>query len=68
MNDIYYIVRLKDNFKMSNTTIKHIFCGKIILTKSDGTTVFELNGSKAIVVIQLENIAWMAPSKVLWNK
>lgn len=68
MNDIYYIVRLKNNFKMPDTTIKHTFCGKILLTKSDGTTIFELNGSTAIVIIQLEHIEWMAPSRVLWNK
>ena len=67
-DNIYYIVKLKDDFIMPDTTIKKKFCGKILLTKSDGTTIFELNGSTAIVIIQLGHIEWMAPSRVLWNK
>lgn len=64
MKDIVYIVTLKDEYRkyLELTTVDKIFCGKYI--KSEYKKVyFELNNSKAIVIIPEEWIEFMAPSK-----
>ena len=66
MNNIYYIVKLKNNFKMPLTTISKEFCGKILRTEKD-YIIFELNASNAIVIIPLKAIYYMAPSSILWK-
>lgn len=66
MDNIYYIVHLKDGFKMPLTTIKREFCAKILLARAD-SIIFELNGSKANIIIPLNAIYWMAPANILWK-
>lgn len=63
---IRYIVRLKENFVMPNTTIKHKFCGYIENIGSHNI-YFRLHGSNALVLIPHEKIEWMAPSEKLWK-
>ena len=69
MKDIYYIVGLKDDcrYNLRLTTINEKFCGRLI-HQSYGNLYFELNGSKALVIVPEEWIAYCAPSSVLWNK
>lgn len=59
---IPYIVRLKENFIMPNTTIRRTFCG-FLVNNANGNFFFELNGSKMLVIIPYKEIEWMAPSK-----
>ena len=64
MKDIVYIVTLKDEYRkyLELTTVDKMFCGRYI--KSEYQKVyFELNGSKAVVIIPEEWIEFMAPSK-----
>lgn len=65
-NKIRYIVHLKDNFNMPNTTIKHTFCGSIENVNSTNI-YFKLHGCGGYVIIPYNKIEWMAPSKVLWD-
>ena len=64
--DVYYIVRLKENFTMPLTTINREFCGKIV-NQNGSNFYFELNGSDALVIIPHKEVEWLAPSKELWN-
>jgi hypothetical protein len=61
--NIPYIVRLKENFIMSNTAIRRTFCG-FLVNHTDGKFFFELNGSRMLVIVSYAQIEWMAPSKV----
>ena len=66
--ETYYIVGIKDK-KISNlkcTTINKEFCGKIIKTTKN-KTFFELNGSRANVIIPTSWIEYLAHSKTLWR-
>ena len=67
--DIYYIIYIKDEYieKLNLTTIRKRCCGKFI-KQSYGNLYFELNFSKALVIIPEEWIECVAPSKELWNK
>lgn len=67
-NNIYYIVTIKEEYQryLSNTTCDKIFCGKIV-NQANNSIYFELNGSKAIVIIPHEWIKTMAPSLKLWK-
>ena len=67
-NKIMYIVKLKDDVlkKLSATTLyKGKFAGKIVKTGSN--MLFELNGSKANIIIPYDWIDYMAPSKFFWE-
>ena len=67
--DVVYIVRIKPEFQTNfkDTTINHEFAGKILAQIRDAY-VFELNSStKAIVIIPLDWIECMAPSKIHWE-
>lgn len=68
MEKIYYIIRIKDEFirELSLTTINKEFCGRFI-HQSYGNMYFELNGSRALVIIPEKWIESCAPSKALWN-
>ena len=67
MENIMYIVTLKDEASfMELTTIDKTFCATFIKAEY-GNIYFELNGSKAIVIIPEEWIKTMAPSKAHWN-
>lgn len=68
MEDIMYIITLKPNCidYMKLTTISRTFCAKMI--KSEYNNIyFELNGSKAIIIIPEAWIESMAPSKKYWE-
>ena len=68
--DVVYIVRIKPEFQINfkDTTINHKFAGKILAQIRDAY-VFELNSStKAMVIIPLDWIECMAPSKAHWEK
>lgn len=65
-NKIRYIVHLKDDFYMPNTTIKRQFCGFIENTTKTHI-YFRLHGSGGYVIIPHNKIEWMAPSQVLWE-
>lgn len=65
-NKIKYIVHLKDNFSMPKTTVKHDFCGSVECINSTNI-FFKLNGSGGLVSVPINEIEWMAPSKVLWE-
>lgn len=69
MNNIYYIVGLKDDCKhnLRLTTINKEFCGRFI-HQSHGNLYFELNGSGALVIVPEEWVSYCAPSMKLWNK
>jgi hypothetical protein len=65
--DIYYIVKIKENRVdglFYQTTVNKMFCG-VLVNHADGNFYFELNGSKALVIIPHSWIEWMAPSKEL---
>lgn len=65
--DIYYIVKIKENAQdglFYQTTVNKMFCG-ILVNQLGGNFYFELNGSKALVIIPHSWIEWMAPSKEL---
>jgi hypothetical protein len=62
-DNIPYIVNLKDEFVMLNTVIRRTFCG-FLVHNAAGKLVFELNGSRMLVVVPFDKIEWMAPSKV----
>ena len=64
---IRYIVKLQEDFCMPKTTIKHSFCGSIIHTTS-ASIIFQLNGCGGHVIIPINKIEWMAPSKELFEK
>lgn len=67
--DVVYIVRVKPEFQINfkDTTINHKFTGKILAQIRDAY-VFELNGAyRVIVIIPLNWIESMAPSKVHWE-
>ena len=71
-DNIYYLIKLKNNFIELNplickTTVNKVFCGTLV-NNADGKAFFELNGSKALVVVPWSGIEWMAPSQVLWEK
>lgn len=68
MNDIYYIVGIRSDYRhnLNLTTINKEFCGKFI-HQSHGNLYFELNGSRALVIVPEEWISYCAPSKVLWE-
>lgn len=68
MEKIYYIIRIKDEFirNLNLTTINKEFCGRFI-HQSYGNMYFELNGSRALVIIPEKWIESCAPSKILWN-
>jgi hypothetical protein len=65
-NKVRYIVRLKDDFKMSETTIRHTFCA-FITSISNCHIYFRLHGSNAVVIVPYDKIDWMAPSQKLWE-
>ena len=67
--DIYYIVKVKEDIVdhlFCKTTASTTFCG-VLVNQNFGNFYFELNGSKALVIIPHSWIEWMAPSKVLWE-
>ena len=68
MNDVYYIVGIRSDCRhnLELTTINKEFCGRFI-HQSHGNLYFELNGSKALVIVPEEWISYCAPSKVLWK-
>lgn len=68
MENFYYIVRIKDEYKsnLNLTTINKGFCGRFI-RQSFENLYFELNGSKALVIIPEKWIESCAPSKALWS-
>lgn len=68
MENIYYIVTIKDEFKdkLGLTTINKTFCGKFI-KQSYGNMYFRLNGSGARVIVPEEWIELCAPAKILWK-
>ena len=68
MNDVYYIVGIRSDCRhnLKLTTINEEFCGRFI-HQSHGNLYFELNGSKALVIVPEEWISYCAPSKVLWK-
>ena len=65
--DPYYIVTIKEQYqdKLQNTTCRHKFCGKLV--NQTDRFYFELNNSKALVIIPHEWVECMAPSKALWD-
>lgn len=65
--NIRYIVRLKEDFHMHCTTINREFCGYIDNIAA-GRIFFRLHGSRALVIVPHDQIAWMAPSKVCWEQ
>ena len=66
MNNIKYVVKVKESFKDSflfnTTSIGTHFCGELV-NQYDGNFYFELLNSKALVIIPHESIEWMAPMK-----
>lgn len=68
MKKIYYIVRVKDEYKnnLSLTTINKEFCGALT-QHSHGNLYFELNGSGTLVVVPEKWIESCAPAKALWK-
>lgn len=65
-NNIKYIVKLKPDKKLEYTTINKFFCGELLIR--DAQMIFKLNGSNdAIVIIPMDWIEYMAPSKVHWG-
>ena len=69
MEKYYYMVRLKDEFKsnLSLTTINKEFCGRFI-RQSYENLYFELNGSKALVIVPEKWIESCAPARALWGE
>lgn len=71
--NIYYLVEIDEDKVIENslifynTTCKKVFCGKI-LEVSKNKIYFELNGSKALVIISPDWIKSMAPSEKLWKE
>ena len=64
---IRYIVKLKDDFYMSGTTIGNKFCGAI--ENITGTSIyFMLNDCNALVIVPHNKIEWMAPSEKLFKE
>lgn len=68
MDNIYYIVGIRSDCRrnLDLTTINKEFCGKFI-RQSHGNLYFELNGSKALVIVPEEWISYCAPAKALWG-
>lgn len=68
MEDIYYIVNIKEEYRneLRLTTINKEFCGKIV-NQTARNIYFELNCSGALVIIPHDWIDWLAPSKILWE-
>ena len=67
-NDIYYIVKVRENIPDAlfyKTTVFHKFCGKLV-NQTGSNFYFELNGSNALVIIPHSWVEWMAPSTILW--
>ena len=61
-----YIVKLEDYIDdplFYKTTCHTKFCGELV-NQANGKFFFELNGSKALVIIPHSWIKWMAPAKV----
>ena len=68
--ETYYIVKVKDDIRdimFYKTTVSRMFCGTLV-NQNGGNFYFELNGSKALVIIPHSWIEWMAPSKNLNKK
>ena len=63
---IYYIVCLNEDFIMSDTIISHRFCG-YIEQYYVGVIWFRLKGSNALVIVPMDEIKYMAPSKADWT-
>ena len=60
---------LEDNIESElfyKSTVYNKLCGRLV-NQHDGNFYFELNGSKALVIIPHKWIKWMAPSKILWD-
>ena len=66
IKDVYYIVGIKNDCRhnLKLTTINKEFCGKFI-HQSHGNLYFELNGSRALVIVPEEWVSYCAPSKAL---
>lgn len=67
--NVPYIVKIKEEArrKYKITTINEEFAGFFIRGKDDKLS-FELVGSRMFVIIPYEDIEYMAPSKVYFNK
>jgi len=65
--EIPYIVEIKEDKILLNTTIKRKFCGYLVYMTSDNLC-FELNGSHMLVIIPLSWIKYMAPSELHFRK
>ena len=65
--NVYYIVKVRDDIRDAafyKTTVSGVFCGTLV-NQNGVNFYFELNGSKALVIIPHSWIEWMAPSKEL---
>ena len=74
MTDIVYVVKIDKNvadsarlgYMFDTTTCSELFCGRLV-NQENGKFYFELNGSKALIIIPHRWIQWMAPSKKHWH-